>query len=132
MIDTNLTNLLVANQSNPIAADCLERISQGDELRIGADCLLPIAHTVDIYSTRARINAKRGGMVEGYDELLPALKSASVSSVRLYSLEFLSHWFVVFTDDSSSNLFGVLRSPKKKEAWYDPSKGYDEYISGEI
>jgi hypothetical protein len=101
-------------------------------VRIGADCLIPIAHIIDIYSRRALINAQRGGMVESYDELLPALKSAFVSSVRLYSLEFLPHWFIVFTDDSSSNLFGVLRSPKKKEAWYDASKGYDEYIRGEI
>lgn len=82
---------------------------------------------IDVYSVRASINSElNGGSVKGFDELLPSLKAAAtVSSVRLHSLEFLSGWFTVFTDKGSSQLLGILESPKKKAAWFDPAKGYD-------
>jgi hypothetical protein len=82
---------------------------------------------VDIYSVRARINLElNNGAVEGFENLLPALKAAPVPSVRLHSLEFVSHWYVIFTDESVSDMLGVLKSPKKKAAWFDPVKGYKE------
>lgn len=120
-----LTNLLTAGVGNPIAAECLERIKREESLKYRDDCLIPLAQTLDIYSTRAKINAKRGGKVEGYDQLLPSLEGASVPSVRLHVLEFLSHWYIAFTDETSSHLFGILKSKKQKDARFDPVKGHD-------
>jgi hypothetical protein len=132
---TQLTDLLTSSAGNPFAVECSERITRGDALRHGGDCLMPLARAIDIYSARARINAERGGKVEGYEHLLPALAAAPVPAVRLHSLEFLSHWFVLFTDESSTYLFGILKSSKQKAAWYDPASVYDvsrESSEGEI
>ena len=120
-----LTDLLTSSSDNEIAAECLERIRHNEEVRYRDDCLIPLVQVIDIYSARARINADQGGEVEGYKRLLPALEAAHVRSVRLHSLEFFSHWFVAFTDESSTRLFGILKSPKQKEAWYVPGEGYD-------
>lgn len=122
----NLTHLFTLNSANNIVAECNERLKHGEAVRVCDDCIIPLAHTIDIYTTRARINEKRGGRVEGYEILLPALAEASVGSVKVHSLEFLSVWFVAFTDESVSNLFGLLKSPKEKEVWFDPVKGYEE------
>jgi len=40
--------------------------------------------------------------------------------VRLESWELLSRWFIIFTGEKYSFLFGVLELPKKKVAWFDP------------
>ncbi len=127
MIDSRLINLLKENRTDPIAADCLERISQGGEVRYQGGTSVPLDQVVDIYSVRARINSElNDGAVEGFESLLPALKAAAAPSVKLHSLEFLSHWYVAFTDESVSGLLGVLKSPKRKAVWFDPAKGYDE------
>lgn len=125
MVNSQLINLLNENRANPLVADCLERILHGDEVRYQGEGLAPLNQIIDIYSVRARINSElNNGAVEGFDELLPGLKVASGPSVRLHSLEFVSHWYVVFTDESISEMFGILKSPKKKAAWFDPARGY--------
>lgn len=126
MIDSGLVNLLTSRRNEPLVADCLALISHADEVRYRGVGLAPLSEIIDIYSVRARINARKGGPVEGYSYLLPALEAANVPSVRLHSLESLSHWFIVFTDESSSLLFGLLKSPKMRAAWYDPAKGFKE------
>ena len=118
-----LTSLLTLSGNNPLAAECLDWIKRAEDLRYRDDCLIPLAQAIDIYSARARIKEKRGGHVEGYEQLLPALTAASIPMVRLHALEFLSHWFVAFTDESFTRLFGVLKSREQKDAWYDPAKG---------
>ena len=120
-----LADLLTSSSDNEIAAECLERIRRDEDVRYRDDYLIPLTQVIDIYSVRARINADRGGKVEGYELLLPALEAAPVLSVRLHSLEFFTHWFVAFTDESSTRLFGILKSPKQKGAWYVPGEGYD-------
>ena len=113
------------NRGNPLVADCLELISR-EEVRYQGVGPAPLNEIIDIYSVRARSNEKRSGKVEGYGDLLPSLEAAAVPSVRLHSLEFLSRWFIAFTDESRSVLFGMLKSPKKEAAWYDPAKGFEE------
>ncbi len=73
----------------------------------------------------AQVNVGRGGKAEGYEQLLTGQGAASGASVRLHTLEFLSHWFIVFTGESSSRLFGTLKSLKQKGAWFDSENGYD-------
>jgi hypothetical protein len=127
MIDSQLINLLNENRTNPLVVDCLERISHAGEVRCRMGAPVPLNEIVDIYSVRARVNSElNAGAVTGFEHLLPALKAAPVASVRLHSLEFVSHWYVVFTDDSVSDMLGILKSPKKKAAWFDPAKGYEE------
>jgi hypothetical protein len=126
MDKNQLINFLSLNQSNLLAVDCLERISRSDEFKFGAEGLAPLAQIIETYSRRERINTKlNDGIIEGYEHLLPSLRAANVSNVRLYSLEFLSHWFTFFTDEQTSHLYGVLKSPKKKAVWFNPITGYE-------
>jgi hypothetical protein len=107
-------------------ADCIERISQTDEVRYKGDGLVPLNRIIDIYSVRERINSElNNGVVEGFDDLLPALKAATVQSMRLHLLEFVSHWYVIFADESFTEMFGILKSPKKRAAWFNPVDGYE-------
>jgi hypothetical protein len=127
MTDSRFLNLLDQNRDNTIVSDCLGRISQAGEVRYGASMVVHLKEIIDIYSVRAQINAElNDGVVEGFDELIPALQDAPGPSVKLQALEFVTHWFVVFSDESMSYLFGILKSPKKKSAWFDPLKGYGE------
>jgi len=127
MIDSRLMNLLSENRANPLVADCLEQISQASEIRYRGDGGAQLNQIIDTYVVRARINSElNNGVVEGFDALLPALKAAAGASVKVHSLEVVSHWYMVFTDESIADLFGILKSPKKKAAWFDPVKGYDE------
>ncbi len=127
MTDSQFLNLLAQNRDNPIVADCLKRISRAGEVRYGAGGIAPLKEIIDIYSVRAQINAElNNGVVEGFDELMPALRDAPGPSVKLQALEFVSHWYVVFSDESMSLLFGILKSAKKKATWFDPVKGYGE------
>jgi hypothetical protein len=66
-----------------------------------------------------------GGIIKGYDTLIPALKNSGVLDVKIYSFELLARWFVIFTDETTSRLFGVLNCPKRKAAWFNPETGYD-------
>jgi hypothetical protein len=76
---------------------------------------------------RAQVNAGlKDGVVEGFDELMPALRDAPGPSVKVQALEFASHWYVVFSDEAMSHLFGILKSPKRRAAWFDPVQGYGE------
>ena len=124
-VNRQLINLLERHRDDAIVSACLEQITEADEVRSSADGVLPLEQVIDIYSTRARINAKRGGRIKGYDTLLPALESADVASVKLQSFELLDRHLVTFTDESVSHLFGVLNCPKKKAAWFNPETGYD-------
>ena len=120
-----LINLLERHRDDALVSICLEQIMQADKVRLSAAGVLPLKQVIDIYSTRARINAKRSGRIKGYDTLLPALESADVSSIKLQSFELLDRHLVVFSDESISHLFGVLNCPKKKAAWFHPETGYD-------
>jgi hypothetical protein len=126
MLDSQLITLLIENRDNPLVADCLERTSQTDEVWHKGDGLVPLNHIIDVYSVRERINSElNNGVVEGFDDLLPALKAASVQSVKVHPLEFVSHWYVIFTDESSTELFGILKSRKKSAAWFNPVNGHE-------
>lgn len=126
MSESELTNLLYLNLSNPHVADCLERLLQVSEFRYGSTGVISLKHVIETCSRREVINSKlNNGIIEGYDTLLLSLKAATVSAVRLQSLEFLSHWFILFTNESTSHLYGILKSPKKKAAWFNPITGYD-------
>lgn len=125
-VSHELLNLFERNRDDALISDCLELISKADEIRFGAEVVIPLEQTIDIYSTRAKINADlRGGSIKGYNRLLPALANSNVSSVKIQSFELLDRWLVAFTDEMVSLLFGVLNCPKKKAAWFHPETGYD-------
>jgi hypothetical protein len=118
-----LTVLLTSSASDQIAAECLDRIRRDEDFKYRGDSLLPVARAVEVYSARAWVNAGRGGKVEGYEQLLAGLGTAPGPSVRLHTVEFISHWYIAFTNEASTRLFGILKSPKRKEAWFDPERG---------
>lgn len=127
MLDRELINLLSTHLANRLVADCFERISHGEEVRFGTATLLPLKRVIDLYTIRAGINSElNNGVVQGFDELLAALKTASGPLVKLNSLEFVSDSYLVFIDESTSDMLGILKTPKKKAAWFDPVTGYGE------
>ena len=126
-VSSQLFKLFELHLNDAVVRSCLESLAEADEVRVSAvDGVLPLNQTINIYSTRAKINANlNGGIIKGYDTLLPALESANVSGVKITSLELLDRWLVIFTDETTSNLFGVLNCPKRKAAWFHPETGYD-------
>ena len=124
-VSEELINLFERYRDDALVSTCLELITVAEEVRSSATIVIPLEQTIDIYSTRARINAKRSGHIKGYDRLLPALANADVTSVKLQSFELLDRHIIAFTDELVSQLFGVLNCPKKKPTWFHPETGYD-------
>jgi hypothetical protein len=126
-VNSQIIKLLELHHSDMVVRGCLESLAEANEVRASdAEGILPLDQAIDIYSTRAKINANlNGGIIKGYDTLLPALENANVSGVKLTSLELLDRWIVIFTDEAISHLFGVLNCPKRKAAWFHPETGYD-------
>ena len=129
-MNEQLILLLERYEGQVNVSDCLEAIKGKEEVhyRKGYDKnrLLPLNEAVDIYRTRSRISTElNNGIIKGFETLIPALENANVEAVRIISLELLSKWYLVFTDNAISELFGVLDCPKKKAAWFNPETGYD-------
>ena len=125
-VNSQILNLLERHRNDAVVCSCIESLAETDEVRVSADGILPLEQAIEIYSTRAKINANLNGeIIKGYDTLLPALESANVSDVKLTSFELLDKWLVIFTDEKTSLLFGVLNCPKRKAAWFHPETGYD-------
>ena len=87
-VNSQIIKLLELHHNDSVVRSCLESLAEADEVRARAtDCVLPLNQTIDIYSTRAKINANlNGGIIKGYDTLLPALENANVSGVKITSL----------------------------------------------
>ena len=105
---------------------CLDEITLG-QVKYEGPTVLPLSRAIDVYSTRAQINSDlNGGAIEGFEELLIELRAiGNPCPVKLHSIECLSRWFILFTDESELLLFGILESPKRKRVWFDPVKGYE-------
>jgi hypothetical protein len=125
-----LISLLKRYPEETNVSECLEVINGIEELRYrnGFDNhkFLPLNEAIDIYKTRSRINTElNNGIIKGFETMLPALETANVQAVRIISLELLTKWYVVFTDNAISELFGILDCPKEKAAWFNPKTGYN-------
>ena len=119
-------SLLRSHSTSPFASRCLQAI-ETSEFKYSPETVLPIDRVLHIYSVRARINSEiNRGIILGFEELIASLSEAPENcAVKLQSVELISKWFTIFTDEDASVLFGILESPKKKAAWFDPVKGYD-------
>jgi hypothetical protein len=125
-MEAQLLHLLNENRDNPIVADCLELISRPDGVRDSGSMVGHLEMIRSAYAMQAQRDAElNGGEVEGFDDLLSALKASSDLSVKLHPLEFISHWYVVFTDESTSRLHGILKSPKNNIASNDSARSYE-------
>src|SRR5258706_8129618 len=121
MVPNAFLNLLRAQRTSPIVSRCLDEITHG-QVKYEGPMVLPLSRAIDVYSMRAQINSDlNGGAIEGFDELLVRPRSiGNPCSVKLLSVECLSKWFTLFTDESELQLFGILESPKRKRVWFDP------------
>jgi hypothetical protein len=124
-----LISLLEHYPERTNVSQCLEVIYGKDELRYrnGYDDRksLPLNEAIDIYRTRARINTElNNGIIKGFETLISALENANVQIVRIISLELLTKWYVVFTDNAISELFGILDCPKERDGWFNRKTGY--------
>ena len=126
MVSNELLNLLRAHSTNSVVSRCLRAIEE-NEIRFSPPASLPLDRVLDVYSVRAKINSELNeGVIAGFEELVLSLNQApNTTVVSLESWELLSKWFIIFIDEEYSVLFGVLESPKKKVAWFDPMRGYD-------
>jgi len=118
-IGVKVNELLQRNSDDEHIDACLETIAQADEVRYKTCIVIPLKEAFDIYSVRAQINNWRGGKTKGYETLIPALASADVSNVRIQLIELFAKFFVIFTDETIAQLFGVLDCPKKESAWFN-------------
>jgi len=126
MVSGELLNLLRAHSTNSIVGRCMRAIEE-DEIKFSPPTSLPLDRVLDVYSVRAKINSERNeGSIAGFEDLVLSINQAPKTTlVRLESWELLSKWFTIFTGEEYSVLFGVLESPKRKVAWFDPVRGYD-------
>lgn len=127
MLSGPLLNLLRSHSHDPIVSACLQAIEESEVKHEDTGGLLPLERASNLYSIRAKINSEiNDNAIAGFEGLLALLSSAPENAqVRIQSLELLSRWFIIFTDENERVLFGVLDSPKKKAVWFDPIKGYD-------
>ena len=127
-VNSQIIKLLELHHNDAVVRSCFESIAEAEEVRASdTNGILPLDRAIDIFSTRAKINADlNGGIIKGYDALLPALENANVSGVTITTMELLDRWIVIFTDEAISHLFGVLNCPKRKASWFHPETGYDQ------
>ena len=60
---------------------------------------------------RAKINRElNGNRIQGFDELVEALKTADHAAVRLFDVVLPTRYFIVFTDPAVSQILGVLEN----------------------
>ena len=64
----------------------------------------------EIYSRRARLNSRKSGSVEGFEELLPSLNKETDSELLIHAFETDREAFTVFTDVAMTKLMGLLIS----------------------
>jgi hypothetical protein len=107
-----LVELFKRQRNKTIFTNVDEMITSLEDINV----VIPLNAALDIYSSRARINAKRGRKIKGYERLLPALEQTCVSKIRITKLVAATKIYIVFTDEEYSDLFGVLDIPKKKQS----------------
>ncbi len=74
-VNSQLLKLLERHRNDVVVSSCLESLAETDEVRVSADGVLPLEQAIDIYSTRAKINADlNDGIIKGYDILLSCSK----------------------------------------------------------
>jgi hypothetical protein len=112
--NTLLEDLLLKNSSRDLARRCLNALSKQTSADYKSTRPVPLNEIRDIYSRRARLNKKRNGPVEGFDELIPALNVESEDSIVVHGFETDQEAFTIFTNASMTRLIGVLISQIKK------------------
>jgi|SRR3989338_2710762 len=122
----SIVDLFTSNRSNPMAAECLDRISHGEEVHCRREEPISIEVARVTFPHRSRINtdAKGNARVEGYEFLLSSLENSTDQFWQVHSLEFLSFFFLVYTDQSCSRLFGVLKFQKIADRWSGAKKQF--------
>ena len=107
-----LTALLRANMNSKTVSACLAALQSGEPVsREGHTRPLPLADILSTYRFRAQINADRDGVITGFPELLAGLEQLSDTAVRVLSLGFSGVRYLVFTNNDSTQLAGVLQIP---------------------
>lgn len=112
-LHSELIKLLEHYTDDSIAAELLGRMSKHALIKADSfvmDCISAFR----IYSTRAEINAEESRSTKGFETLIPALKNADVSHVRVYALDFPDRLYMAFTDEPVNQLFGILEKKPEK------------------
>ena len=104
MLSGQLLNLLRSDSRDPSGPACLQAIEKS-EFRLWNPVLIGLK--LELYSIRAKINSEiNNNVIAGYEGLLAALSNVPTDSlIRIQSIELVSRWFIVFTDESETVLF---------------------------
>ncbi len=105
-----LQDLLLKSGNSSLAQRCLQALSSRVYANYESTGPVPIGEIRDIYLRRARLNEKRNGPVEGFDELVPELEAATEDSVVVHGFEAGREAFTIFTNASVTRLIGLLLS----------------------
>jgi hypothetical protein len=116
MNQKRIVQLLESNKTLFLAKNCLEDIGSKPNPIYKSTDAIPLQNVVEIYSRRAKMNTKSNeGIVLGYSELLESLRHTMKESVMIHIVLGQEYSFLVFTDESLSELFGILESPHSEE-----------------
>ena|ERR1700687_3393156 len=102
--------LLKEESTNNFARRCRNVLEERPSVSIISTGPLPIDHVRRIYRLRAETSKEKGGVVEGFDELLRSLDKEDDQTIEIYGLEAEGEAFTVFTNPSFTKLLGVLIS----------------------
>jgi hypothetical protein len=111
--DVKLKELLLKNATHPLVQRYVKAIGGQTALDYKVTEPGPVVEIRDIYKRRARLNQKRHGTIEGFDELIPALDAENDASIVVHVLEIQGEAFTVFTNVSTTRLIGLLVTHKK-------------------
>lgn len=102
-----LKALLLCYGDDAVAQRCLTVLGDATNKFYPSTRPMSVQRTLDVYTTRAMMNRKRGGSIKGYDGLIPALE-AMEGGIGQHCVVTPEEWFLVFTDEAMTVLAGIL------------------------
>src|SRR5947209_374641 len=108
--ETLLRKLLLDNASNDLVRRCMIAFDNRASNSYKSTPPCPIKEIRDIYTRRATIDKDKRGVVEGFDQLIPALNVETDAELIVHGYDTGKESFTIFTNTSTTRLIGVLIS----------------------
>jgi hypothetical protein len=118
-----IIQLLQEHAINNLARQCLDALSDEESSNLQTTGPLPIKHVHRVLAVRAKTNEEGSRSVEGFDDVLEALKKEFDDSVNVYFFDGDQDSFTILTDRSTTRLLGVLISKDKSRKFTNIKEG---------
>ena len=104
--------LMRATKNNPLAARLIGLLQTGVDFYFDLGEPALTKNMLEIYSFRAELYQRKGGSVEGYEDLLKNLSKFERDQILVPGLIFPEESFTLFVDLKESEVIGILLSHK--------------------